>query len=143
MNSPFYQLILFPSSDTKNGILTMFQRGQSEGSKVPFDIKKVLVTKGMSGKDIRGGHTHHKTQQLLICISGGCTVNLDNGKEQARVRLDKPTEGLLLYPYVWHTMQDFADNTILLILADTEYDEKEYIRDYNEFMKNVTEKNLW
>lgn len=142
MNAPFYRKISFHSSDTKNGVLTMFQRGDSGQNKVPFDIKRVLVINGMSGKDVRGGHTHHKTQQILVCISGRCMVNLDNGKERAQVALESPNEGLLLYPYVWHTMQDFIDNTILLVLADTEYDEKEYIRDYDEFMKNVREKNL-
>jgi len=140
MNPNFYQLITFPSSDTKTGTLSMFQRGNSAQSIMPFDIKKVLVIQGMDGKDVRGGHTHHKTRQLLICISGQCTVNMDNGAKKAQVTLSKPNEGLLLYPYVWHTMQDFANNTILLVLADTEYDEKEYIRSYDEFMRIVKEK---
>lgn len=137
MQNNFYKLIDFPSFDTKNGILTMIQGGSES---LPFEIKRVLVTKGMKKDDTRGGHTHHITQQLLFCISGSCTVNLDNGKEKTSIVLKKSNQGLLLYPYVWHTMEAFSDETVLLVLADTLYDEKEYIRSYDEFTQCVNKK---
>lgn len=139
----FYKIITFPVADTKNGTLTMFQPGDTATSPLPFPIKKVLVIKDMKESDERGGHTHHQTQQILIPLSGSCSVLLDNGKEKVTIKLDQPNQGLLLYPYVWHTMKDFTPGTILLVIADNEYDEKEYIRDYNEFLRHVTAKNIW
>ncbi len=132
---PKYKIIKFPRSDTKNGVLIMFQSiGNIEGS-VPFEIKRVLVTTGMSGSDKRGAHTHHKTEQILVCTTGGCTVDLDDGVNKTSVILDSSDQGIVLYPYIWHVMHSFKDNTSLLVIANTEYDEKEYIRSYEDFMK--------
>ena len=137
----FFEVISFPVSDTKNGALHMFQylvgQNSSLAKALPFQPRRILVMKGMSGKDKRGAHTHHKTRQILICIQGSCLVSLDNGTEKADVRLDKANEGLLLEPYVWHVMSEFAPDTILLDIADTEYDEKDYIRDYEQFLRLV------
>lgn len=130
MKKEFYKIIKFHSSNTKNGTLFMYQKEE-----VPFLVRKTLVIKGMSGNDKRGGHTHHKTNQILICLSGECKVSLDNGKNKAEVVLNKTEEGLLLYPYVWHSMYDFKPDTILLVLADRKYNEKEYIRNYEDFIK--------
>jgi dTDP-4-dehydrorhamnose 3,5-epimerase-like enzyme len=141
---PKYKIITFPLADTKNGILTMFQinlPGAEATGIVPFQIKKVLSITGMKSEDARGGHTHHKTQQILICTNGRCIVDLDDGKNKASVVLDKPNKGLLLFPYVWHVMRDFKENTSLLVIADTEYDEKDYIRKYEDFIQQLP-KNL-
>lgn len=138
MKSSFYQLLDFPVFDTKNGILCMFQSQDVQAeNKLPLDIKRVLVMKEMKQGDLRGGHTHHKTRQILFAISGGCLIDLDNGQEKESVKLSKFNQGLLLEPYVWHVMKNFESNTVLLVLADTEYDEKDYIRDYQEFLKFV------
>lgn len=133
MKNDLVELIRFPSHDTKNGVLTMFECGEL-ADKVPFAIKRVLVINDMKDNDQRGGHTHHETHQILFCLTGACSVTLDNGKEKQTVRLDNPQTGLYLPPYVWHTMQDFAPGTILLVLASTVYDEKEYIRNYEDFL---------
>lgn len=137
MPTPRYELIRFPLSDTKNGALCMFQSGEAGSGKVPFQIKKVLSITGMKDSDKRGGHTHHLTHQILVCTSGGCTVDLDDGKSKTSIILDKPNEGLLLYPYVWHVMHSFKANTSLLVMADREYDEKEYIRSYEDFIQQI------
>jgi dTDP-4-dehydrorhamnose 3,5-epimerase-like enzyme len=137
---PKYKIITFPLAKTKNGFLTMLQTNLTDmeaSGVVPFQIKKVLSIAGMKSEDERGGHTHHKTQQILICTSGGCTVDLDDGKNKTSVVLDKPNQGLFLFPYVWHVMRDFKENTLLLVVADTEYDEKDYIRNYEDFIQQL------
>ena len=136
-----YKILAFPLSDTKNGELTMFQTAGPLSKKVPFPIRKVLAITGMKGKDKRGAHAHFKTKQILVALKGGCTVELDDGKRKSHVRLSKQNEGLLLYPHVWHVMRDFKPNTTLLVIADTTYDEKEYIRDYAQFLK-VAQKRI-
>lgn len=141
MNNHFYQLLDFPAYDTKNGVLAMFQGADTLSDRaLPFPIKRVLCIKGMRADDARGGHTHHKTRQVLLALSGACNVDLDNGHgEKTTVRLEKFNTGLLLEPYVWHVMKDFEDGTVLLVLASTPYDERDYIKDYNEFLKLVAQ----
>ncbi len=136
-NESFYRLIPFPSSDTQNGTLFMYQE---EPDAIPFVAKRVLVMKGMKKEDARGGHTHHRTQQVLVALQGGCTVDLDNGSEKAQVTLATADTGLLLSPLVWHTMRDFEPDTILMVIANTLYDEKDYIRSYEEFQKTLEQK---
>jgi len=117
----------FPIFDTKNGILEMFQG-------VGFEIKRVFVIRDMKGEDVRGAHAHHKTQQILIAINGGCLVDLDDGEKKETIELDKFNRGVLLKPYVWHVMRSFKPNTILLALASSEYEESDYIRNYDDFI---------
>ena len=132
-----YKIIKFPSSDTKNGVLAMFQSHDSKHGHVPFIIKKVLSITGMKDSDKRGGHTHYKTHQILICTSGECAVDLDDGKNKITIVLNKTNEGLLLYPFVWHVMHSFKPNTSLLVLADRKYNEKDYIRKYEDFIQQI------
>ncbi|MDB5239107.1 MAG: dTDP-6-deoxy-3,4-keto-hexulose isomerase [Candidatus Parcubacteria bacterium] len=134
---PKYKIIEFPLFDTKNGVLCMYESDASKTAGVPFAIKRVLTTTGMSGSDKRGGHTHHKTHQILICTSGGCVVDLDDGTNTTSITLEGQNRGILLYPYVWHVMRDFKPDTSLLVLADMEYDEKDYIRNYEDFIQQT------
>jgi len=127
--------IELPTFDTKNGVLMMAQNKSIGGNgELPFDVVRVLVMKDMIPGDQRGGHTHHKTRQILFALSGSCIVDLDTGIETWNTKLDSFNKGILLEPYTWHVMRDFAPGTVLLVLADTEYDEKDYIRDYDEFL---------
>ncbi len=69
-----------------------------------------------------------------MCLRGSCTVDLDDGRgARDSVRLDREDVGLLLYPHLWRTVRDFAEGTLLLAVADTEYDEKDYIRERAAF----------
>lgn len=135
--NPLYKIIEFPLRDTGNGALVMFQKGDVSPDLVPFEIKKVLTMVGMRGEDKRGAHTHYKTQQLLITLTGECKVDLDNGQQKETVTLNKPNQALLLYPYVWHVMHSFKPDTTLLVLADNLYDEKDYIRNYEDFIQQL------
>jgi dTDP-4-dehydrorhamnose 3,5-epimerase-like enzyme len=127
-------LIKFPSFETKGGLLSMLQSGKKI-NEVPFPIKRVLVTKCGAGSEKRGGHTHHKSRQIFTVLSGGCTVELDDGKNKKDIVLSPDDEGLIMEPYVWHTMKDFKENTITIALFNSIYDEKDYIRNYEEFKK--------
>jgi dTDP-4-dehydrorhamnose 3,5-epimerase-like enzyme len=138
MKNNFYQILDFPFHNSKNGSLIAFQNlSTHERDALPIDIKRILVIKDAKNDDVRGGHTHHKTRQILFAINGTCTVTLDNGKEKATVSLETFSRGVLLEPYVWHTMENFEPHTILLVLANTEYNEEDYIRSYDEFLKYI------
>lgn len=129
MKRYLYKIIDFPHFDNENGSLAIFQPKD-----VPFNIKRVFTITDTKSGSTRGGHTHHKTIQVLVCIRGGCIVDFDNGKAKKSIALNKPYRGLVLYPYVWHTMRNFKPNTVLLCLANTKYSEKDYIRTYEKFL---------
>jgi len=109
-----------------------------EGNKsVPFDIKRVYYIFGTKEGVSRGFHAHRNLKQVAICVTGSCRFVLDNGKQRKEVTLNKSTTGLLIDDLTWREMYDFSPDCVLMVLASEYYDESDYIRDYQEFLKAV------
>jgi len=104
---------------------------------IPFRIKRVYYMYDTAKNVIRGKHAHKKLQQILFCVNGSCKIMLDNGYEKKEVQLEKPYEGLYVASNMWREMYDFAPGTVLIVLASDMYDENDYIRDYDAFLKFV------
>lgn len=119
-------------------------RGQlvaiEEYDEIPFKIKRVYYIYDTNSDVTRGCHAHRTLKQLLVCVSGNCKIRLDDGKDCQIVLLDKPNEGILICDTIWREMFDFSKDAVLLVLASDIYDEKDYIRDYQEFLRYVTDK---
>lgn len=119
------------------------ERGQlialEEFKNIPFDIKRVYYMFDTVEGVTRGKHAHKSLQQVLICTHGSCKIKLDNGTETAVVLLDNPCEGLYVSNAMWREMYDFAPGSVLMVLASELYDEADYIRNYDEFLKYVKE----
>ena len=119
-------------------------RGQlvaiEEYDEIPFKIKRVYYIYDTNSDVTRGCHAHRTLKQLLVCVSGNCKIRLDDGKESQIVLLGKPNEGIIICDTIWREMFDFSKDAVLLVLASDIYDEKDYIRDYQEFLKYVTDK---
>lgn len=96
-------------------------------SELPFQIKRVFYMFDVPPGVTRGGHRHKKTELALICINGACDIDLDNGQEQSTVRLKQPTTCLLLAPEDFHIMKNFSPQSVLLVIASTEYNHGDYI----------------
>lgn len=107
------------------------------GTEIPFDIKRVYYITNVSDDKRRGFHAHKALRQVMLCISGSCKVMLDNGREKTDVLLDSPNEGLVIDSVIWREMYDFSPGAVLLVLASEHYDEGDYIRDYDEFIKYI------
>lgn len=120
-------------------------RGQlvalEEGKEIPFNVKRVYYMYDTVEGVRRGYHAHKCLEQILICVHGSCKILLDNGKETAVVNLDTPYEGLYISNDMWREMYDFSPDAVLMVLASELYDEADYIRNYDEFLKFVEEKN--
>ena len=86
---------------------------------------------------IRGQHANRKSEFVLINVAGQSKVRLTDGAEECIVELNRPMTGVYIPQMVWKDMYDFSEDAILLVLASTHYDEKEYIRDYEEYLKEV------
>ncbi len=116
-------------------------RGQlvalEEMKDIPFEIKRVYYMYDTLEGVRRGYHAHKCLEQILICIHGTCKILMDDGKEKAEVLLDKPYEGLYISNAIWREMFDFSPDAVLMVLASEYYDEKDYIRNYDDFLKYI------
>lgn len=107
---------------------------------VPFDIKRVFYSYDIPGGEARGAHAHKVCHQFLVAASGSYEVVLDDGVNKRTVLLNRPFFGLHIPPGIWASEQGFSSGAICLVLASEGYDEKDYIRDYQEFIKYRNEK---
>jgi dTDP-4-dehydrorhamnose 3,5-epimerase-like enzyme len=120
-------------------------RGQlvalENNNNIPFDMQRVFYIYGTQDGIPRGNHSHYKTKQLLVAVSGSCKVTLDNGTSKETYTLDKPNIALFQDALIWGVMHDFSSDCVLMVLADTPYEESDYIRDYNMFLKEINNEN--
>lgn len=130
MINKLVKLIKVPAIPTDGTLVQM------QSPEIPFDIKRAYFIYGVSEGAVRGAHTHKETLQVLFCIQGSIVIALDDGKRKEKVLLGEPNVGVLLEPGVWHEMQDFKKNTILLVLASKKHEPEDYIRDYEDFLNN-------
>lgn len=93
---------------------------------IPFEIKRIFYIYGVDDSK-RGGHRHRKTKQAAVCIKGNCSIYNHNGKQEEVFTLDKPNKCLILEPEDWHTMYDFSEDAILMVLASENFSEEDYI----------------
>ena len=128
------QWLEFPLLGDERGSLVAM-----EGNKtVLFDIKRVYYIFGTQPGVARGFHAHKALTQVAVCITGKCRMLLANGTEKVEVWLDSPTRGIVIEEMVWHEMHDFSTDCVLLVLASEHYDEGDYIRSYEDFIKQVS-----
>ncbi|MBI2022074.1 FdtA/QdtA family cupin domain-containing protein [Candidatus Daviesbacteria bacterium] len=105
---------------------------------VPFKIKRIYLILEADPRFKRGKHAHKK---ILFCIKGSIKMVLNNGFKKEEVILDKPEQGLIIDNLIWHEMNDFKKETILLVLASQTYQASDYIRDYRKFLKSIGKVN--
>lgn len=104
---------------------------------VPFPVRRVYYIYGTKHGVERGFHAHKALNQVAVAVSGSCEMILDDGDQEVSVCLDSPEQGVLIEPKVWHYMKGFSPNCVLLVFADEHYDERDYLRDYDEFLKFI------
>jgi dTDP-4-dehydrorhamnose 3,5-epimerase-like enzyme len=107
-----------------------------EGNKnLPFEIKRVYYIFGTKLGVSRGFHAHKNLKQIAVCVTGSCRFVLDNGKEREEIVLDNSMTGLIIEDLIWREMHDFTPDCVLLVIASRQYDESDYIRDYQQFLE--------
>ena len=104
-------------------------------NEIPFDIERIFYLYDIPGGEDRGAHAHKECHQFLIAVSGSFEVQLDDGKVKKTVMLNQPFRGLHIPPAIWASEVNFSSGSICLVLASHNYDEKDYIRNYEHFKK--------
>lgn len=128
-----YKILEFKDLGDERGNLVVVE-GETD---IPFDIKRVFYIYGSDSEVIRGKHANRRSEFVLINVSGTSKVKVDNGFETEIIELSRPRMGLYLPAMLWKDMYDFSADSVLLVIASEHYDGKEYIRDYDEFIKEV------
>lgn len=130
------RMIEFPQLGDERGQLIVVEGNQN----IPFDIKRVFYICDSDATVVRGQHANRNSEFMLINVAGTSKVKVDDGRGNVEIyNLDHPNMGIYLPKMVWKDMYDFSADSVLLCLASEHYDEKEYIRDYNEYVKIVNE----
>ncbi|TYB74519.1 WxcM-like domain-containing protein [Bizionia gelidisalsuginis] len=103
---------------------------------LPYKIERVYYLYDVPSDAHRGGHSHKACNEFLIPISGSFDVVLKDGESKRTVTLNKPNKGLLIVPGIWRELENFSSGAICLVLASNEYEETDYIRDYDMFLEH-------
>jgi hypothetical protein len=124
-------IIELPKNHTIKGNITSI----NNSFELPFDIKRVYYLYDIPGGESRGGHAHVRLQQFIVAASGSFKLVVDDGFLRRTFSLNRPYQGVLMPPGLWRELIDFSSGAICLVLASDEYEELDYIRDYDEFKK--------
>lgn len=132
MNIDICKIVELPKITDPRGNLTFIEAGDH----IPFNIQRVYYLYDVPGGAERGGHAHKGLHQLIIAMSGSFDVVLDDGKNKKRVHLARSYYGLYVCPMIWRELDNFSSGSVCMVLASNKYDEADYYRNYNEFMKD-------
>jgi dTDP-4-dehydrorhamnose 3,5-epimerase-like enzyme len=132
------EIIHLPKIVDPRGNLTFIE----EQNHIPFDIKRVYWIYDVPGGETRGGHAFKQQEELIISLSGSFDIILDNGTDKQKYSLNRSYYGLYVPAGMWRHIENFSTNSLAVVLASTEFDENDYIRDiddFKEFLNNKTE----
>ncbi|WP_426063481.1 sugar 3,4-ketoisomerase [Flavobacterium sp. DSP2-3-1] len=106
---------------------------------IPFDIKRIFYLYDIPGGESRGAHAHKDCHQFLVAGSGSFEVLLDDGQTKRQVLLNRPDLGLHIPPGIWASEINFSSGSICLVLASHEYNESDYIRNFDDYKTYINE----
>ena len=114
-----------------NGNITVVQNNIT----VPFDINRVYYLYDVPGGESRGGHAHKNLHQFIVAAGGSFDVVLNDGNVKRTFSLNRPYYGLFVVPGIWRELNNFSSSSVCLVLASMPYNESDYIRSYDEYLK--------
>lgn len=128
------RMLAFPQHGDERGHLVVVEGNVD----VPFEIKRVFYMYGSDGEVVRGQHANRRTEFVLINVAGKSKVKAFDGRgNEATFSLERPHTGVYLPAMVWKDMYDFSPDSVLLVFASEHYDGREYIRNYDDFVREV------
>lgn len=126
-------LIQLPKIIDERGNLSFIE----EDNHIPFKIERTYWIYDVPGGEVRGGHAFKKQKELVVALSGSFDVVIDNGHVKQTFSLNRSYYGLYVPAGIWRQMQNFSTNSLAFVISSTEYNETDYIRNYDEFLKTV------
>jgi dTDP-4-dehydrorhamnose 3,5-epimerase-like enzyme len=126
-----WQVRRLRAAEDDRGSLVAFERPGD----IPFEVERIYFIHGSAPGAARGFHAHRRLRKMAVCVAGGCTITVDDGRLREDIRLSTPDLGLVIDPMVWIEVRDFSADCVLLMLASAAYADADYIRDYEAFLK--------
>jgi dTDP-4-dehydrorhamnose 3,5-epimerase-like enzyme len=126
-------ILELPRIGDPRGNLTFVEGGKH----IPFDIRRVYYLYDVPGGAERGGHAHKALHQLIIAMSGSFDIHLDDGFGKKTIHMNRSYNGLYVCPMIWREIDNFSSGAVCMVLASDYYDEQDYYRDYDTFVKNA------
>jgi dTDP-4-dehydrorhamnose 3,5-epimerase-like enzyme len=133
MISPLVKLVDIPQCGDVRGGLSVAELGGA----LPFPVRRVYWIHGTKPGVSRGFHAHKELRQLCVCVAGSVRMSVFDGCREESVVLDSSCKGLLIGPGLWREMHDFSPDCVLMVFASAEYDEADYIRDRDQFIRHA------
>ncbi len=127
------KIFTLPVHSSNRGDLTVFE------DILPGSLKRIFYITNADG-ETRGGHRHIKAWQALMCIQGSCDIYVETPTKKMVFGLDEPNKVLVLEPQDWHTLENFSENAIVLVVSNENYDPEDYI--YPSYTDTVDEAEL-
>jgi len=128
-----YRKLQFPDLGDERGKLVVAEGDMD----IPFPIKRVFYIYGSDPDVVRGQHANRESEFVLINVAGSSKVMITDGTNREIVELTRPMEGVYIPKMIWKEMYDFSEDSVLLVLASTHYDGNEYIRDFDEYVREI------
>ena len=125
------RIVELPKISDPRGNLTFIEGGKH----VPFEIKRAYYLYDVPGGATRAGHGHKTLEQLMIAMSGSFDVELDDGHTKKKFHLNRSYYGLYVPSMIWRDIDNFSSGSVCMVLASEGFDEADYYRDYDEFLR--------
>ena len=113
-------------------------RATSRGQ-VPFQIRRVYYIHSVAAGAERGGHAHRQLEELLVAVRGSFDLVLHDGHRSTTIHLDRPAVGVHIARYCWRELKNFSPGAVCLVLASWPYEESDYVRDFEEFAREMVD----
>lgn len=123
------KVLQLPKILDDRGNLSFFENG----AQIPFDIRRVYWIYDVPGGEFRGGHAYLDLQEIIIALSGSFEVVLHDGLQEKRFMLNRSYNALYVPKMIWRQLENFSTNALAFIATDKDYDEQQYIRDFEQF----------
>lgn len=127
------KIVDLPKITDPRGNLTFVESNRH----IPFSIQRVYYLYDVPGGSERGGHAHKALNQLIIAISGSFDIHLDDGLAKKTIHMNRSHYGLYVCPMIWREIDNFSSGAVCMVLASDYYDERDYYREYNQFLNDV------
>jgi len=124
-------IIELPRLKNRAGNITVVNNNDN----IPFEVKRIFYIYDIPGGEDRGAHAHKDCHQFLVAVSGSFEVEMDDGTNKRTVTLNRPYYGLHIPPGIWAAEKGFSSGAVCLVLTSHKYDEKDYVRDYKQFIQ--------
>lgn len=133
LNKP--KLIELPKISDRRGNLSFIE---GAGKHIPFTIRRAYWIYDVPGGEMRGGHAYRTNCEFIVALSGSFDVVLHDGVQEYRYQLNRSYYGLYIPQMMWRSMENFSTNSLALVLSSTDFDEQDYIRDFDQFKNEAT-----